>query len=156
MYNVLVAYWTYRAVSGPYPTCLCFCPWSRCEKGRQSVYLPSHDPRAGLYHAGLCQDRCCSLHCGKWYKTSGTVLQFFVCLFFVFQKWDTSKHQHGVLRVRFKSHKATDQLRFVSCSVMYCQRVGSIDSVNMLVSCNFCSDPISQRKHQLNPSSLFW
>lgn len=44
---------------------------SRCQKRRQGVNLPPHDPRAGLHYVGLCKDRSHSLHCGKQsYKPS--------------------------------------------------------------------------------------
>lgn len=46
---------------------MCLFLFTRCKKGRQGVYLPSHDPRAGVHHVGLCKDRRCSLHCGKKY-----------------------------------------------------------------------------------------
>lgn len=63
---------------------LSFCPWSRCEEGRQGVYLPSHDPRAGLHYAGLCQDRCRSLYRGEslvWCLTFDRIRIRFTALF---------------------------------------------------------------------------
>lgn len=44
---------------------MCLVLTWRSKKRRQGVHLPAHDPGARLHHVGVCQNRCCSLHCGK-------------------------------------------------------------------------------------------
>lgn len=73
---------------------MCACSsTSRCEERRQGVCLPAHDPRARLHHAGLCQNRCrslcCGKHCGEDFPSRSTFLR--VCVSSKWQKQSSSQ-----------------------------------------------------------------